>query len=101
VVTECFRLAAENKRLAPVTLADEKMTVVIELLGHKPPREALFERMRPVLAQQVGRQLLNEALRQALDAANIERRAEIVLKVPEDYRLSRNVRESQGGGDDY
>ena len=102
VVSECFRLAAEKNRLALVTLAEEKAVVVIELLGHKPPREALFERMRPILAQQVGRQLVNEAMRQALDPASIERRMEVVLKVPDDYHLSRGgPREYQDTGGDY
>jgi hypothetical protein len=101
VVSECFRLAAEKNRLALVTLAEEKAVVVIELLGHKPPREALFERMRPILAQQVGRQLVNEALKQVLDPASIERRNEVVLKVPDDYHLSRGGQREQDTGGDY
>jgi hypothetical protein len=102
VVSECFRLAAENKRLASVTLADEQAVVVIELLGHKPPREALFEKVRPVLARQVGRQLAEDALRQALALAAIERRMEVVMKVPDDYQLSRGAqREFQDTGGDY
>ena len=103
VVSECFRLAAEKKRLASVTLADEKAVVVIELLGHKPPREALFEKVRPALVRQVGRQLAEDALRQALALAAIERRMEVVMKVPDDYQLSRGAqREFQDtGGDDY
>jgi hypothetical protein len=100
VMSECFRLASEKKRRALVTLAEEKTVVVIELLGHKPPREALFERLRPALAQQVGRMLVSESLRQALDPANIERRTGVVMQVPDDYHLSRNVREFQGGGGD-
>lgn len=102
VVSESFRMAAEKKRLSLVTLADEKMAVVIELLGHKPPREALFDLMRPRLAQQVGRQLVNEALRQALDPESIQRRMALVLSVPDDYHLARNVqREYQDTGGDY
>jgi len=101
VVSECFRLAAEKNRLALVTLAEEKAVVVIELLGHKPPREALFERMRPILAQRVGRQLVNEAMRQALDPASIERRMEVVMKVPDDYHLSRGTPREQDTGGDY
>ncbi|MCX5684477.1 MAG: hypothetical protein NT049_12430 [Planctomycetota bacterium] len=103
VMSECFRLASEKKRLALVTLADEKAVVVIELLGHKPPREALFDLLRPALAQQGGRMLLGESLRQALDPANIERRTDVVMKVPDDYHLSRNLRDiqSSSSGDDY
>jgi len=102
VISECFRLSTENKKVALVTLAEEKAVVVIELLGHKPPREALFERLRPALAQQVGRMLVGDALKQALDPASIERRMEVVMKVPDDYHLSRGgPREYQDTGDDY
>jgi hypothetical protein len=101
VASESFRMAAEKKRMSLVTLADEKMAVVIELLGHKPPREVLFNLMRPRLAQQVGRQLVNEALKQALDPASIERRMEVVLKVPDDYHLSRGSQREQDTGGDY
>jgi len=101
VISECFRLSAEKKRFALVTLAEEKMVVVIELLGHKPPREALFERLRPALVQQVGRQLVGEALKQALDPASIERRMEVVLKVADDYHLSRGSQREQDTGGDY
>lgn len=102
VAGECFRMVTEKKRLTLVTLADEKAVVVIELLGHKPPREALFDLVRPRLALSVSRQLVSEALRQALEPESIQRRMALVLSVPEDYRLSRTAqREYQDTGGDF
>jgi hypothetical protein len=102
VVSECFRLVAEKKRLTLVTLADEKAAAVIELLGHKPPREALFDLLRAELARQISRQLVNKALGQALEPESIQRRMALVLSVPEDYRLSRTAqREYEDTGGDY
>ena len=102
VASECFRMAAENKRVAMVTLADEKAVLVIELMGHKAPREALFDLLRPHLAQQVSRRLMGDALKQALDPASIERRMDVVMKVPDDYHLSRGTqREYEDTGGDY
>jgi hypothetical protein len=101
VISECFRLSAENKKVALVTLAEEKAVVVIELLGHKLPREALFERLRPALAQQVGRMLVGDALKQALDPASIERRMGVVMEVPDDYHLSRGTQRERDTDGDY
>jgi hypothetical protein len=89
VVSECFRMAMESKKLTLVSLAEEKRVVVAELLGRKMPREALFERLRPALVDQVRRELGGKAFREAINVVGIERRAGVVLKVADDYLISR------------
>ncbi|MBE3070739.1 MAG: hypothetical protein IMZ66_10940 [Planctomycetes bacterium] len=74
VVSECFRMAAEGRQRALVTLAERRMVVVAELVDHKAPREAGYQRMRPLLVQKVAQQLGDGALRQALDMGAIQRR---------------------------
>jgi hypothetical protein len=102
VLSECFRMAAEKKRLSLVTLADEKQVVVVELEGRKPPREALFEQDRPMLAAQVARQLGGEALRKAIDPLSIERRMAVVVTASEEFHMPRGARGFDGsdGSDD-
>jgi hypothetical protein len=89
VVSECFRMAMESKKLTLVSLAEEKRVVVAELLGRKPPREALFERLRPALVEQVRRELGGKAFREAINVAGIERRMGVAMKVADDYLISR------------
>jgi hypothetical protein len=89
VVSECFRMAMESKKLTLVSLAEEKRVVVAELLGRKMPREALFERLRPALVDQVRRNLGGKAFREAIDMASIERRMGVDMKVGDDYFISR------------
>jgi hypothetical protein len=86
VVTECFRMAGEGRQRAMVTLADKREVVVVELVGRKEPREVAYERMRPLLAEMVGRRVAETALRQALEPAAIQRRMAVVLDVPEERR---------------
>jgi hypothetical protein len=93
VLNECFRMAAEGKKLTLVSLAEEQMVVVAQLLGRKPPREAKFLLMRPLLAQQTGWQLGGAALRQAVDLSAIQRRLSVVLSAPEDAHLPRGSRD--------
>jgi pyruvate/2-oxoglutarate dehydrogenase complex dihydrolipoamide acyltransferase (E2) component len=89
VVSECFRMAMESKKLTLVSLAEEKRVVVAELLGRKMPREALFERLRPALVDQVRRELGGKAFREAISVASIERRMGVAMKVGDDYFISR------------
>ena len=93
VVSECFRMALESKKLTLVSLAEEKRVVVAELLGRKPPREALFERLRPALVDQVRRELGGKGFREAINMASIERRMGVAMKVADDYQISRVVRD--------
>jgi hypothetical protein len=72
-----------------VSLAEEKRVVVAELLGRKMPREALFERLRPALVDQVRRELGGKAFREAISVASIERRMGVAMKVGDDYFISR------------
>ncbi|MBE3097344.1 MAG: hypothetical protein IMZ44_09480 [Planctomycetes bacterium] len=93
VVSECFRMAMESKKLTLVSLAEEKRVVVAELLGRKPPREALFEGLRPALVDQVRRELGGKGFREAINMASIERRMGVAMKVADDYQISRVVRD--------
>jgi hypothetical protein len=93
VVTDAFfRMADENKRLTQVTLAKDKAVVVAELVGRRLPRQALFEKMRPLLAGQVAIEVGGPAWRQVLSLEAIQKRMDVVLKVPPDYQLGRGYR---------
>jgi hypothetical protein len=100
-VSECFKMAAENKKISLVTLAAEKMAVVIELVGHKGPREAGYELMRPMLAEQVGVAVGGACLKQTIDLKAIQARMAVKLDVADEFRPVRSVREEDSGGDDF
>jgi hypothetical protein len=89
VVAECFRMAAENKKFSQMTLAGKEMSVVIELLGHKGPREAVFEQQRPTLALEVGWTLGNEALKKAIALESIQARMDVVLVGSDEFHAPR------------
>jgi len=92
VVSECFRMQAEGKRLTLVTLADQQMVVVAELAGHKGPREALWLSMRPMLAEMVSMRLGGEALRGVLSLDAVRERMTIILDVSDEFRPPRGTR---------
>jgi hypothetical protein len=86
VVAECFRMAADGRQRAMVTLAEQREVVVVELVGRKMPREAAYERLRPLLATRVGQQVAGIVLRQALDLGSIQRRNAVVCDVTDEIR---------------
>jgi len=89
VVAECFRMAADGRQRTMVTLAEEREVVLAELVGRKEPREAAYQRDRPVLADRVGRQVAEIALRQAIDLGSIQRRMAVVCEVTGEIRGGR------------
>jgi hypothetical protein len=94
VVAECFRMAADGRQRTMVTLAEEREVVLAELVGRKEPREAAYQRDRPVLADRVGRQVAEIALRQAIDLGSIQRRMKVVCE------LTGELRRPRGGEDE-
>jgi hypothetical protein len=92
VLSECFRMLVEEKRLAMVTVAEQEMVVVAELAGHKGPREALWLEMRPMLTDMVSMRLGGEALRQVLSLDAVRERMAIVLVVEDEFRMPRGTR---------
>jgi hypothetical protein len=72
-----------------VTLAEEREVVLAELVGRKEPREAAYQRDREVLADRVGRQVAEIALRQAIDLGSIQRRMAVVCEVTGETRGGR------------
>ena len=89
VVAECFRMAADGRQRTMVTLAEEREVVLAQLVGRKEPREAAYQRDRPVLADRVGRQVAEIALRQAIDLGSIQRRMAVVCEVTGELRRPR------------
>jgi hypothetical protein len=101
-VAECFRAAAEKKPFVLITLAEQQTAVVAGILGQRPPREALFERMRPILAQEVGFRLGGTALREALNLESIRSRMDVVvLQESDEFRPPRGIREYDDTGDGF
>jgi hypothetical protein len=92
VISECFRMLAEEKRLAMVTVAEQEMVVVAELAGHRGPREALWQTMRPMLADMVSMRLGGEALRQVINLDAVRQRMAIILDVEDEFRMPRGAR---------
>jgi len=89
VVAECFRMAADGRQRTLVTLAEARQVVVAELVGRKEPREAAYQRDRAMLADRVGRQVAETALRQALDLGSIQRRMAVICEVTDELRRPR------------
>ncbi|MCX5672301.1 MAG: hypothetical protein NTU94_13365, partial [Planctomycetota bacterium] len=86
VVTECFRMAADGRQRTLVTLAESREVVLVEMVGRKEPREAAYQRDRAMLADRVGRQVAEIALRQALDLGSIQRRMAVICEVTDQPR---------------
>jgi hypothetical protein len=89
VVAECFRMAADGRQRTMVTLAEEREVILAELVGRKEPREAAYQKDRVILADRVGRQVAEIALRQAIDLGSIQRRMAVVCEVTGETRGGR------------
>jgi hypothetical protein len=103
VVSECFRMAAEGKKLSDVVLAQRNMAVVIELVGEKAPRKAVYESEKAKLLQTLTIQIGSDAFRAALAADAVTTRDGVTLAEngPPEFSLPRNLRQGyQGGGGD-
>ena len=93
VIDECFRMAAETKKYSQVTLADQRLSLVIELEGHKAPRLAVFEQQRAVLAQDVTMAIASAGLQKVISLEDVLTRNKIeVIKDFEEFRPSRGQR---------
>lgn len=89
VVEECFRLQAEGKKFARVTLADQQQALVIQVIGHKEPREAVFQQQRSTLAQDVTLDLAGACMQKALSLDDIVARNAIKVDSKfETFRVS-------------
>ncbi len=101
VVDECFRMEAEAKKFSLVTLAEQRMSVVIEKEGHKGPREALFDQQRAMVAQEVDWQLRSDSLKKAISLEAVQARDKITVeKGSEEFRPSQGQRVPGGGEDE-
>jgi len=80
VVAECFRMAEGGRRRTLVTVAGRQMVVAAELIDRKPPREAAFETMRPLVAQRVASRLAQNAVRNVLATNAVRRRMTVVAE---------------------
>ncbi|MEA3367559.1 MAG: hypothetical protein U9R68_05540 [Planctomycetota bacterium] len=83
LVAECFEMVQDGRERTLVTLGRKRMVVVAELVGRKAPREAAYERFRPLVAQRVARQMAGQALVDLLQTGSIQRRMAVVIDVPE------------------
>ena len=81
VVAECFKMAEDGRQRTLVTLGDRRMVVVAELIERKPPREAAFDAMRPLVAQRVAVRLAEGAVRAVLAGGAVQRRMTVVAEV--------------------
>jgi len=83
LVAECFEMVQDGRERTLVTLGRKRMVVVAELVGRKAPREAAYERFRPLVAQRVAQQMAGRALVDLLQTGSIQRRMAVVVDVPE------------------
>jgi hypothetical protein len=79
VVDACFRMAAEGRKLDRVELPLDRTVVVAELVDRKSPREAGYERMRPLLALHIGQQFEEKAASELLSPRAVIARHKIVV----------------------
>ena len=91
VVAECFRLDPKGQQRALVTLAREREAVVLEVVDRKPPREAAYELMRPLLVGEVGREFVESVRQEVFDREAIRRRLRALLTPAEEAREGRAV----------
>ena len=84
VVAECFRMAEDGRERTLVTVVGRQMVVAAELIERKPPREAAFDAMRPLIAQRVGMRLAQNAVRDVLATGAVQRRMTIIPEVTDD-----------------
>jgi len=86
VVAECFRLDPKGQRRALITLARERQIVVVEVVDRKAPREAAYELMRPLLADEVSRELAESVHEDVFNREAIRRRLGALLTPEEEAR---------------
>jgi len=97
LVSECFRMLADKRRRTLVTLAEDAVAVVAEVVEGRPPREAAFQDQRAELAASVGGDLARAALTQVLEPGAIRRRMSVVIELPE--RIGGPEGEDEAGGE--
>jgi hypothetical protein len=86
VVAECFRLDPKGQRRTLITLARERQIVVIEVVDRKAPREAAYELMRPLLADEVSRELAESVYEDVFNREAIRQRLRALLTPEEEAR---------------
>jgi hypothetical protein len=86
VVAECFRLDPKGQRRTLITLARDRQIVVIEVVDREAPREAAYELMRPLLADEVSRELAESVHEGVFDREAIRRRLRALLTPEEEAR---------------
>ena len=74
-------MSEDGRQRTLVTLAARQMVVAAELIERKPPREAAFDAMRPLIAQRGASRLIENALRDVLASGAIQRRMMVVPEV--------------------
>jgi len=82
VIAECFKMLKEGRQRTLVTLSDERMVVVAQLVDRKAPREAAYEQWQPLVASRVASRLAAEGLHDVLDPDAVVRRMKVVVKEP-------------------
>jgi len=83
LLDECFRMAKEKQKLAVITLTEKHMAVVVEILGEKAPRQAMYDLKREELANRISQQVAIAAFKKAIDPKNIRARLAVVVDEPE------------------
>jgi len=84
LVSECFEMVRDGRERTLVTLGDKQIVVVAEVIGRKAPREAGYERFRPLVAQRLSRRMADQALADLLDTEAILRRMAVTVKASEE-----------------
>ena len=82
VIAECFKMLEEGRQRTLVTLGDERMVVVAELVDRKAPRQAAYEQWQPMVAGRVANRLAAEGLQEVLDPDAVQRRMNVVVLEP-------------------
>jgi len=82
VIAECFKMLEEGRQRTLVTLADERMVAVAQLMDRKAPREAAYEQWQPMVAGRVAGRLAGEGLQDVLDPDAVIRRMKVILDLP-------------------
>ena len=77
-------MAEDGRERTLVTVVGRQMVVAAELIERKPPREAAFDAMRPLIAQRVGMRLAQNAVRDVLATGAVQRRMTIIPEVTDD-----------------
>ena len=86
VVAECFRLDPKGRQRTLITLARERQIVVIELVDRKAPRQKAYELMRPLLADEMSRELAESVHEDVFNREAIRQRLQALLTPAEEAR---------------